>query len=74
MWGILISPSSKKKNEKFEPFLVKYKYKQEAENARWQLIKIATCTGFIAPCDENTGKETTVFTHKPWSVGLVTEC
>lgn len=74
MWGIMISPSSKKKAHQFKPFFVKYKTKKEAENARWRLIDIAKCTGIIAPCDAETGKEEVVFTHLPWGIGNITEC
>lgn len=72
MWGITISPSSKKKADQFKPFMAKYSSKDEAIVARLKLIDIAKSTGVIAPCDENTGVESVVFVHKPWSVGQVT--
>lgn len=75
MWGITISPSSKKKSDQFKPITAKYLTKKEAETARWKLIDIAKSTGVFAPCDlESTGKDSEVFTHKPWGVGDVTEC
>lgn len=74
MWGIMISPSSRKKQHQFTPFFAKYTTYKEAESARWKLIDIAKSTGMLAPCDAETGKEETVFVPYPWSVGQVTEC
>lgn len=74
MWSIIISPSSKKKEDQFEPFAAKYNTKAEAEKARWKLISIARSTGVFAPCDAETGHEKMVFILKPWSIGQVTKC
>lgn len=72
MWGITISPSSKKKSDQFKPFTAKYNTKDEAVEARWALIDIAKSTGVYAPVHESD--TCVIFTHKPWSVGQVTEC
>lgn len=72
MLGITISPSSKKKEHQFKPFTAKYATKQEAEAARRKLIDIAKSTGVYAPVDSSESCK--MFTHKPWSVGQVTEC
>lgn len=72
MWGITISPNSKKKSDQFKPFTAKYNKKDEAVAARRKLIDIAKSTGVFAPVHESN--KCVVFTHKPWSVGNVTEC
>lgn len=72
MWGITISPSSKKKSDQFKPFTAKYNKKDEAVAARWGLIDIAKSTGVFAPV--HGSDDCVIFTHKPWSVGQVTEC
>lgn len=71
MWGITISPNSKKKEHQFKPFTAKYNTKQEAEQARWKLIDIAKSTGVYAPVDSEISEDCVVFTHKPWSVGQI---
>lgn len=67
MWVVTISPSTKKKENQFKPFTSKYPTKSSALNAIKQLIRISN-SAILAPCDEETGKEETVFSHAPWSI------
>ena len=61
MWVVTVSPSTKKKFDKFE---AKYNTKQEAERAAKAMIKMANST-VIAPCHGGDG---IIFRHHPWSI------
>ena len=67
MWVVKISPSSKEKDEQFEPFKAKYEKMSEAKKAAKALIKMAK-SSTIAPSDSQTGRESNVFKHFPWRV------
>lgn len=77
MFGIPVRKNTKTKNEKNAIsnllFVSRYPNKEQAEKARYALIRIAGIAHF-APCDTNTGKEEKFEPNPKWSIGEIIEC
>ena len=76
MWKIPVHTTKKVKGKVVETlaFESKYPKKEQAESARYSLIRIANCA-HKAPCDITINSDGAQLIQNPsWSVGEVTIC